>query len=72
MTRFQVGNHVRVLVSWPALSDQVGTVLEVVNELAPEGEALYLVKFSDRFMRYYSGKELGPVSSPPGSEEFRN
>ena len=62
MTRFHVGDAVHVL-TWSALSDQVGTVLDVIDRSHLDGEQLYLVKFPDRFMRYYTSQELGPASS---------
>jgi len=60
MGRYGVGDAVRVLVSWSVLADQAGTVLDVV--INPASEELYLVKFPDRFMRYFSESELGPIS----------
>jgi hypothetical protein len=53
MRRFQVGDAVRVLISWSAVSDQVGTVLDFVDRSQVDGEHLYLVKFPDRFMRFH-------------------
>ena len=70
MARFEVGDTVRVLVSWSAISDQIGTVLDVVNRSNVSGDPLYLVKFPDRFMRYYTELELGPASSRRSSEDF--
>ena len=55
MARFHVGDSVHVLITWSALGEQVGTVLDVVDQSHLGGEELYLVKFQDR--------ELGPASS---------
>jgi hypothetical protein len=63
MARFHVGDAVRVLLTWTAVRDQVGTVLDVVDRSHLGGDQLYLVKFPDRFMRYYTDRELGPASS---------
>jgi hypothetical protein len=63
MGQFRIGESVRVLVSSPAISEQVGIVVEVVDGVDREGKELFLVKFPDRFMRYYREAELGPVLS---------
>jgi len=63
MARFHVGDSVHVLITWSALGERVGTVLDVVDQSHLGGEELYLVKFPDRFMRYYRSRELGPASS---------
>ena len=62
MARFHVGDDVRVLMTWSAISDQVGTVLDVIDQTHLGAGQLYLVKFPDRFMRYYTEGELGPAS----------
>lgn len=50
----------------------MGTVLDIVPRSQPAGEELYLVKFPDRFMRYYWESELGPASSQKKPEHSRN
>ena len=72
MRRFHVGDAVRVLTSWSAVSEQVGTVLDFVDRSQVDGEHLYLVKFPDRFMRYYVENELGPASSHRRSDYHQN
>jgi hypothetical protein len=72
MSRFQVGDVVRVLTSWSSATDTVGTVLDFVDRSHLDGENLYLVKFPDRFMRYYMEDELGPASTRHDLENFRN
>ena len=72
MPRFQVGDAVRVLATWSAVSDMVGTVLDFVDRSHLDGDDLYLVKFPDRFMRYYTEHELGPASFIGGYEIWRN
>jgi hypothetical protein len=72
MARFQVGDAVRVVTSWSNISDMVGTVLDFVDRSHLDGEHLYLVKFPDRFMRYYTEGELGPASSERGYETWHN
>jgi len=51
MGHFHVGEAVRVLVSSPAISEQVGIVIDV-NRFDEADEELFLVRFPDRFMRY--------------------
>ena len=73
MTRFRVGDAVRVLFTWSVISEEVGTVLDVIDRSHIDGEQLYLVKFPDRFMRYYVEQELGLASSRRrGSDGRRN
>ena len=72
MTRFHAGDAVRVLVTWSALSEQVGTVLDVIDQTHLGAGQLYLVRFPDRFMRYYTERELGPASSWRGVEDRHN
>ena len=72
MRRFHVGDAVHVLTTWSAVSDMVGTVLDYVDRSHLDGEHLYLVKFADRFMRYYTEDELGPASSRRTFDGRRN
>ena len=62
MARFHVGDDVRVLLTWSAVSDQIGTILDVIDQSHLGAGQLYLVKFPYRFMRYYTDSELGPAS----------
>ena len=62
MGHFHLGEAVRVLVSSPAVSEQVGIVIDV-NRFDEVDEELFLVRFPDRFMRYYRKAELGPAPS---------
>ena len=72
MTRFHVGDAVRVLLTWSAISDEVGTVLDVIDQAHLGAGQLYLVRFPDRFMRYYTDGELGPASSRRRVDDRRN
>jgi hypothetical protein len=72
MARFHVGDAVRVILTWSAVGDEVGTVLNVVDRSHLDGEQLYLVKFPDRFMRYYTDQELGPASSRRNRDNPQN
>ena len=60
------------MATWSAISDMVGTVLDFVDRSHLDGEDLYLVKFPDRFMRYYTENELGPASFVRDDELWRN
>ncbi|HYR83760.1 MAG TPA: hypothetical protein VE422_06755 [Terriglobia bacterium] len=62
MGHFHVGEAVRVLVSSPAVSEQVGIVIDVARP-GEADEELFLVRFPDRFMRYYQKVELGAAPS---------
>jgi hypothetical protein len=72
MRRFQVGDAVRVLAAWSAIGDTVGTVLDFIDRSHLDGADLYLVKFPDRFMRYYTEDELGPAAALGGYEIWHN
>lgn len=72
MGRFGREDTVRVLVSWSVVSDQVGTVLDIVERSSPAGEDLYLVKFPDRFMGSYWDSELGPALSRKSGHPAHN
>ena len=63
MGQFRLGESVRVLITSPAINEQVGIIIDVAEVGGQQDEELFLVKFPDRFMRYYRSAELGPAYS---------